>query len=186
MRTHKQPAPVVPVTIPPGLVPDPDLADVDPTDPAQELDETQDFHIEPLEVNVMPEAERQDDVDAAIGIVSADEDEDDEDTYDLDADQLTDEDRTAKAHDVGDLYGVHLAPAQDVERGAGPEGGEYAESELGENWLATLEADTAEGGPTPEHEVDPNDDSDINGGHHATESGDRPVADKGSGGPGGL
>jgi hypothetical protein len=186
MRTHKQPSRVVPVRVPPGAVPEPDLADVDPTDPVQQLDEAQDFHIEPLEVNVMPEAERQDDVDAAIGIAEADEDEDDEDTFDLDSGAVTSEDRTAKADDVGELYGVHLPPAQDRERGAGPEHGEYAESELGENWLETLGGETAEGGPVPEHEVDPNDDSDYRGGHHATESGDRPVADKGSGGPGGL
>ena len=104
----------------------------------------------------------------------------------LDDQQLTSEDRTAKADDVGELYGVHLPPAQDVERGAGPEYAEYAESDFGENWLETLETETAEGGPVPEHEVDPNDDSDHHGGHHATESGDRPVADKGSGGPAGL
>jgi hypothetical protein len=125
-------------------------------------------------------------VDAAIGIAEADEDEDDEDTFDLDSGAVTSEDRTAKADDVGELYGVHLPPAQDRERGSGPEHGEYAESELGENWLETLGGETAEGGPVPEHEVDPNDDSDYRGGHHATESGDRPVADKGSGGPGGL
>lgn len=172
--------------MPPGTVPDPDLADVDPTDPAQQLDEAQDFHIEPLEVNVMPAAERQDDIDAAIGIAEADEDEDEDDTFDLDATQETAEDRTAKAHDAGELYGVHLPPAQDPERGGGPELGEYPESELGENWLETLGGEAVEGGPIPEREVDPNDDSDTRGGHHATESGDRPVADKGSGGPAGL
>jgi hypothetical protein len=174
------------MTIPPDAVPDPDLADVDPTDPAQQLDEAQDFHIEPLEVNAMPEAERQDDLDAAVADADADEDEDETDDEDLDEDAVTSEDRTAKADDVGELYGVHLPPAADPERGAGPDLGEYPENMLGENWLETLEAETAEGGPVPEHEVDPNDDSDPLGGHHATESGDRPVADKGSGGPAGL
>lgn len=171
------------MTVPPGAVPEPDLSDVDPTDPAQQLDDSQDFHIEPLEVNAMPEAERQDDVDAAIGITSSDEDED-EDV--IDDDELTAEERTAKADDVGELYGVHMPPAQDVERGEGPELGEYVEADAGQTWLETLETDSTQGGPVPEHEVDPNDDSDHHGGHHATESGDRPVADKGSGGPGGL
>jgi len=45
-------------------------------------------------------------------------------------------------------------------------------------------------GPEPEEEVVIVDDSDIehpdHRGHHPTESHDRPVADKGSGGPGGL
>lgn len=183
MRTHKQPSRVVPVTVPPGAVPEPDVADVDPTDPAQQLDEAQDFHIEPLEVNVMPEAERQDDIDAAIGITAADQDEDEDVLPD---DELTADERTAKAGDVGELYGLHMAPAQDPEGGAGPEQGEYIEADSGQNWLETLGTDSTEGGPVPEHEVDPNDDTDHHGGHHATEGGDRPVADKGSGGPGGL
>ena len=76
MRTHKQPSPVVPVTMPPGAVPDPTAADLDPTDPAQSLDEAQDFHLEPLDINVMPGAEQQDDIDAAIGLAESDEDED--------------------------------------------------------------------------------------------------------------
>ena len=185
MRTHKQPSRVVPVTVPPGSVPEPDVADVDPTDPLQQLDEAQDFHIEPLEVNAMPEAERQDDVDAAVEMAESDEDHDEEPEQELPDEELTDEERTAKAADVGELYGVHLPPAQDPERGEGPEQGEYVESELGETWLETLGSDATEGGPVVEHEVDPNDDSDHHT-HHATEGGDKPVADKGSGGPGGL
>ncbi len=185
MRTHKHPSRVVPVTIPPDAVPEPDLADLDPTNPLQQLDEAQDFHIEPLDVNAMPEAERQDDIDAAIEMAESDEDHDEEPEEELSDDDLTDEERTAKAKDVGELYGVHLAPAQDPERGAGPDLGEYVEADEGENWLETLKTDAAEGGPVVEHEIDPNDDSDHDV-HHATESGDRPVADKGSGGPAGL
>ena len=185
MRTHKQPSPVVPVTMPPGAVPDPTAADLDPTDPAQSLDEAQDFHLEPLDINVMPGAEQQDDIDAAIGLAESDEDEDTDEEDVRDLDDMTSEERTAKSDDTGELYGLHMPKVEDPERGAGPELGEYAESELGENWLETLETSATEGGPPAEDELDPNDDSDHDT-HHATESGDRPVADKGSGGPGGL
>jgi hypothetical protein len=184
MRTHKQPSRVIPETIPPGTVPEDTIADLDPSDPVQQLDEAQDFHVEPLDVNVYPEAERQDEIDAALDLAESDEDEDEKD--DVDDDDLTADERTAELGDVGELYGLHLPPAQDVERGTGPDLGQYAESELGETWLETLETDSAEGGPVPERAVDPIDDSDELGGHHATESGDRPVADKGSGGPAGL
>jgi hypothetical protein len=184
MRTHKHPSRVVPRTIPPATFPDPTAADRDPSDPVQQLDEGQDFHVEPLDVNVYPEAERQDEIDAALELSESDQDEDERD--EVDPDDMTADERTAELGDVGELYGVHLPPAQDPERGTGPDLGQYAGSELGETWLETLETDTAEGGPTPEREVDPNDDSDELGGHHSTESGDRPVADKGSGGPGGL
>jgi hypothetical protein len=186
MRTHKQPSRVVPVTMPPGTVPEATSADLDPTDPTQQLDEAQDFHVEPLEINVMPAAEQQDEIDAAIGLAESEEGSDEEDQDVVGDDELTAEERTAKADDVGELYGVHLPPASDPERGEGPELGEYLETALGETWLETLGEHSIEGGPVPEHEVDPNDDSDRHAGHHATESGDRPVADKGSGGPAGL
>jgi hypothetical protein len=147
MRTHKQPSRVVPRTMPPGTVPDPTAADRDPTDPVQQLDEAQDFHVEPLDVNVYPEAERQDEVDAALELSESDEDEDERDEVDLD--DMTADERTAELGDVGELYGVHLPPAQDPQRGTGPDLGQYAESELGETWLETLETDTAEGGRCP-------------------------------------
>ena len=61
------------------------------------------------------------------------------------------------------------------------------DSTLGEHFFESLDAHATEGGPAVEHEVDVLDDSDPNHPtHHPTESGDRPVADKGSGGPGGL
>jgi hypothetical protein len=183
MRTHKQPSRVVPMTIPPGSMPEPTAADLDPTDPAQSLDEAQDFHLEPLDINVMPGAEQQEDIDVAIGLADADADEDDDPEDMLDADELTADDRTADAKDVGDLYGVHIARADAPERGTGPELAQYAEADLGENWLETLETDAIEGGPAAEVEVDATDDADRT---HGTESGDRPVADKGAGGPGGL
>lgn len=169
MRTHKHSPRKVPLT---STMPPPD-----PTDPVQTLDETQDFHLEPLDVEVAPEAERQEDVDAALDLSEADDGVADQvDPYDA---------RTADAEDTGELYGGHITPADAPERGAGPEHGQYAESDLGENWLETLEADAAEGGPVAEREVHANDDQDHDV-HHGDESGDRPVADKGSGGPAGL
>ena len=184
MRTHKQPR-VVPVTMPPGSVPDPTPADLDPTDPVQSLDEAQDFHLEPLDINVMPGAEQQDDVDAAVGFADSDEDEDNDEEDVVDPDALTSEERTANADDTGELYGLHMPKVDDPERPTGPELAEYAESDLGENWLETLGTDSTEGGPAGDDELDPNDDTDHQT-HHSSESGDRPVADKGSGGPGGL
>jgi hypothetical protein len=60
----------------------------------------------------------------------------------------------------------------------------------GETWLEALEEHAMEMGPAPEEEVVIIDDSDIehpdHRGHHPTEWRDRPIADKGSGGPGGL
>ncbi|MBV8755688.1 MAG: hypothetical protein JO257_00345 [Deltaproteobacteria bacterium] len=166
MRTHKQSSRTVPLT---STMPPPD-----PSDPLQTLDETQDFHLEPLEVEVQPGAENQEEIDAALDLSEADDD-DDVDTY---------ETRTADAEDTGELYGGHITRADSPERGVGANG-DYVEADLGENWLETLEADAVEGGPAPEQEVDANDDQDVEA-HHGTESGDRPVADKGSGGAGGL
>src|SRR5947208_13686220 len=157
MRTHKQPSPVVPVIIPPGAVPDPTAADLDPTDPAQSLDETQDFHLEPLDVNVMPGAEQQEDIDVAIGLSESDDDEDFDEEDVVDPDDLTADERVAKSDDVGELYGVHMPAADDPERPVGTDLGSYAEADLGENWLETLEADSTEGGPRPEAELGPND-----------------------------
>ena len=167
MRTHKHSPRTVPLT---STMPPPD-----PSDPMQTLDETQDFHLEPLAVEVNPGAEQQEDIDAALDLSEVDDGPDQDDTYEA---------RTANADDTGELYGSHVTPADAPERGSGPDGGEYAEAELGENWLETLEADAAEGGPVPEREVDANDDQDTVA--HGSESGDRPVADKGSGGPGGM
>ena len=80
--------------------------------------------------------------------------------------------------DTGDLYGVHVSPAGDRDFGS-PE-------ELGENWIEALGQHAAEGGPIPEHEVTVIDDSDPHETHGPTDFRDRPKADRGSGGPGGL
>jgi len=83
--------------------------------------------------------------------------------------------------DVGDLYGVHTPPA------AAPFESVESQDDEGRNWLEALEADSTENGPQAEHVIDVTDDSDTdNPGHHKTDTRDRPVADKGSGGPAGL
>lgn len=89
-------------------------------------------------------------------------------------------------HDTGDLYGLHTSPASDRELSAPEDRDSYAESDLGENWLEALGQKAAEGGPTPEREVVIVDDSDTEAGPPPTDFRDRPKADRGSGGPGGL
>jgi hypothetical protein len=60
------------------------------------------------------------------------------------------------------------------------------DSELGETWLEALETHAAEGGPAPERDVVIVDDSDPHAGPPPTDFRDRPKADRGSGGRGGL
>jgi hypothetical protein len=165
------------------------VVDIDPADLAQQLDEAGEFHIDPLEVEAQPSAEAEADVDLAIEIADEEEQTDTEDeALGLEEERLPTADQIAAAttKDVGDLYGVHLPPAADPEI-ASVDLDSYQDATLGESFTEELLAKATEGGPTPEHEVDVIDDSDENHPtHHSTESGDRPVADKGSGGPGGL
>jgi len=107
---------------------------------------------------------------------------------DEDPSQRTADDVAAATRkDLGDLYGVHLTPASDRELAASDDTSSYQDATLGESFTEELLAKSTEGGALPEHEVIVIDDSDdLHPTHHATESGDRPVADKGSGGPGGL
>ncbi|HEY1555759.1 MAG TPA: hypothetical protein VGF94_13065 [Kofleriaceae bacterium] len=93
-------------------------------------------------------------------------------------------DEPAKARDTGELYGVHVPPA-DIEL-APEDSATEGDPALGESWLEELRAKASETGAEPEHEIDVIDDTDETHPHHATESGDRPVADKGSGGIGGV
>jgi hypothetical protein len=82
---------------------------------------------------------------------------------------------------AGDLYGMHVVPAEDREL---PDD-DQAQDE-GESWLEHLGASAAESGPEPEHEIDLVDESELHAGHHRTATTDTPVADLGSGGPRGL
>jgi hypothetical protein len=87
--------------------------------------------------------------------------------------------RMAAVADSGDLYGVHTPAAADRHI---PDND--ASFETGQNWIEALEERAAEGGPEPEHEVDVEDDNDNK--HPHSDHKDRPIADLGSGGRGGM
>jgi len=86
----------------------------------------------------------------------------------------------SSAHDVGDLYGSHTPRASETEHRDGD-----ASFNEGQNWLEALGGDAAEFGTAdPERPLDMYDEQE--GGTHQGDHKDRPVADRGSGGPGGL
>ena len=172
----------------PNNQPDEDLDPMDlapdPTDPVQGLDDAGGFQIEELGLDAHPDAEAQADLDAAIEEDDAEEDEE-ENNLALDGDTPADTtadviEATQGRKDVGELYGVHVPPAAEPVRDI------ESQSDTGENWLEALEGDAAENGPAPEHILDVTDDQDAERPHHKSDTRDRPVADKGSGGPGGL
>lgn len=92
----------------------------------------------------------------------------------------------ARVKDTGELYGVRMPHADDPALAAAEDRDAYEGADRGENWLEALSEHATESGPRPEEEVVIIDDSDRERGHSPSESGDRPVADKGAGGPGGL
>jgi len=140
-----------------SVLPHRSVVDIDPEDPSQQLDEAGDFQIEPLDVEAQPRPS-------------------DEESEPTEPDE----------EDTGELYGVHVAHADDRELSASEDHDAFADSELGENWLESLETHAAEGGPAPERDVVIVDDSDSHAGHPSTDFRDRPKADRGSGGRGGL
>jgi len=155
------------------------VVDLDPEDPSQQLDVTGEFHIEPLAVEAQPAAEAAEDFDVASAENVEGESEREDET----------EVAVESAQDTGELYGVRTPHAADANLAAPEDRDSFEGSSLGENWLEALEERAAEMGPAPEEEVAIVDDSDLehrdHRGHHSTEWRDRPVADKGSGGPGG-
>jgi hypothetical protein len=163
-------------------LPQPSVIDIDPEDPSQVLDDVRGVD---LDVSAQPHAEADADLDAAVANSSSDEE-----ASELDTPEDTTFDAYAEdADDTGDLYGVHQPRAADPNMDTTPDREEFTAADQGEHWLETLGKEATEGGPAPEHEVDVIDDSDEHidhRGHNPTESGDRPVADKGSGGDGGL
>lgn len=158
------------------------VVDLEPEDPSQQLDETGEFHIDPLAVDARPAAEASEDLD----IASAEnvEGESEIETR-ADADQ-----HTEVEHDVGELYGVRIPHAGDTTLAAREDQDSFEGSWRGETWLEALGEHATAMGPLPEEEVVIVDDSDVehpdHRGHQPTEWRDRPVADKGSGGPAGL
>ena len=170
-------------------MPQPSILDIDPEDPSQVLDEAGAFSVVLFEVEAQPHAEADADLEAAVEASAADEAEEAETRGDQDAQELDTPSQTTSdayveaADDTGDLYGVHSPrPAEKLEDGDDA----YDDSELGENWIETLGKKAAEIGAEAEQELDVVDDSDSQRGHSSTDRRDRPVADKGSGGEGGM
>jgi hypothetical protein len=156
-------------------LPQPSIVDIDPEDPAQLLDDAGQYSIVDLDVEAQPQAEADAELDAAV------------EASEIDTPQDTTADAYAEeADDTGDLYGIHTPRAADRDLDKTESQETFADAEQGEHWLETLGKKAAEYGAEPEEELDVIDDSDEHRGHHSSESGDRPVADKGSGGDGGL
>jgi hypothetical protein len=172
-------------------LPQPSIVDIDPTDPAQVLDDA--VVDVSTDVDALPSAEADADVDAAVMESAAEEEEQDEDSEvdqrarEIDTpDQTTADAYADAAEDTGDLYGVHQPAAEDKDLDETADRESFVDSEGGEHWLETLGKKSAESGPEVEETIDVEDDSDEHRGHHKSDNRDRPVADKGSGGPGGL
>jgi len=163
-------------------LPQPSIVDVDPEEPSQVIDEVGGF--EELDVEAQPSAEAE----AALDAATAESAE--ENAVELATPmQTTTEAREEAAEDIGELYGVHTPPAEDHDLDKTPDAESFRDADAGENWLETLEKKAAEYGAEVEEPVDVVDDSDEHSehrGHHKTDTRDRPVADKGSGGEGGL
>jgi hypothetical protein len=177
-------------------LPQPSIVDIDPEDPAQLLDDAGQFSIVDLEVEAQPHEEADADLDGAVeeadmeGVAEEDEREVDElQASEVDTPSQTTADAYAEEADhtdTGELYGLHMPKAEDREPELTPDQEQFLDVDSGETWLETLDKKSVEFGPEPEEVIDPVDNSDELGGHHSTESGDPPVADKGSGGIGGL
>lgn len=167
------------------------VVDLDPEDPSQQLDDTGEFHIEPLAVDVRSTAEISEDFDIASAENIEGESELEDDARELETPSQTTADAYAEAaEETGELYGLRTPHAGAPNLAAPEDRDSFEGSWRGENWLESLEEHATEMGPAPEEEVVIIDDSDRehpdHRGHAATERRDRPVADKGSGGPGGL
>jgi hypothetical protein len=182
--------PTGPTTEEPGLVrdlhvrlPHRHVVDIDPEDPTQQLDDAGEFHIEPLAVDVQPAAEASEDFDIASA-------ENVEGESELTVTEAAADEHRELAQETGELYGVRTPHAGDTNLTAPEDQDAYQGSSRGQSWLEALEEHAAAMGPAPEEEIVIVDDSDVehpdHRGHHPTEWRDRPVADKGSGGPGGL
>lgn len=181
MREHARPhrdarRSRAPIERPPATPPR--LVDTDPEDPSQQLDDLGTIQVGPLAVDARPSAEAAEEVATAVA-------ENAPADVDL-AVTIPHARRVEAVKDTGELYGVRTPHAGDPDLAAPEDRDGFEGAERGENWLESLSGHAAESGPAPEEEVVIVDDSDPERGHSSTESGDRPVADKGSGGPGGL
>jgi hypothetical protein len=156
-----------------------------PGDPVQGFDEVSEPQLMPLEASVQSAedaeaaqdlAEREAEVDE-IAEQSAGE------SASAGTGGATDEVSVPEpVRDAGDLYGVHTPPA--VDRDHPDDDQAYAE---GQNWIEALQTSAIENGAEPERALDDIvDDQDVLRPPHASDTRDTPVADRGSGGPGGL
>lgn len=156
----------------------PNSMDIDPADPVQGLDEVQEFHVEELGFDAMSAGDIENDMVIEETLSSMDEE-----SMELDTPSETTLDSIERsAHDTGDLYGVHTPPAVDRTHG-----NDEQTMDEGQNWIEALESSAIENGAEPEQELDDIvDDDDIYASPHPTDTRDTPVADRGSGGPGGI
>lgn len=166
-------------------IPGRSIVDVDPEDPSQRIDDAGQYSITELDVEAQPAAEATADLDTAA-IESSGDASEGEDLIEEPDETNAEAYAAATQKDSGDLYGVHSPHAQDHDLDKARDQESFNDANEGENWLETLGKKATESGAEPEEELAVLDDSDPEGGHHSTESGDRPVADKGSGGPSGL
>lgn len=91
-----------------------------------------------------------------------------------------------RRRDTGELYGLHVQPASDTALAAAEDRDAFRGSERGEHWFEALEERAIEGGLLAERELVIIDDGDHHAPPPATDRRDRPKADRGSGGRGGL
>jgi hypothetical protein len=141
----------------------------DPGDPVQGFDEAADLHVSDLAVDAVDAA----DAEAAQDLASLETDLDALDTSaPIDAAEVS-------LEETGELYGVHTPRA--VDRDLRDDDASFDD---GQNWLESLETSSVEYGAEPETELDVVDDMDA--APHPTDTRDTPVADRGSGGPGGV
>ena len=147
----------------------------DPNDPIQRIADEQ-FDVSDLAVDAVDTA----DAEAAQDLAML-ESELDESALELDTPSQTtlDANDIAVEGDVGELYGVHTPRA--VDRSL-PDDREAMNE--GQNWLEALQESAVEYGADPEHDLDPLDEQDT--APHPSDMRDRPVADRGSGGPAGV
>jgi hypothetical protein len=167
-RATRRPKPVTPFV-------DLDVGDPgpDPGDPVQGFDEAADLHVADLSVDALDADNAEAERDEAIF-----ESDLDQNALELDTpSQTTLDAREAAEHDTGELYGVHTGRAVD---NAMPDDS----YEDGQNWIEALETSAIEYGAEPEEEVAPLDEVDKP--PHPSDLRDRPVADRGSGGPSGV
>ena len=150
----------------------------DPNDPVQRIHEDA-FDVSDLselDIDALDMA----DAEAAQDLAMLENDRDDA-ALDLDTPSETTLDTVdaATEGDVGELYGVHTPPAVDRTL---PD--DRVAMDDGQNWIEALQESAVEYGAEPEHEIDPIDEMDKP--PHPSDLRDRPIADRGSGGPSGV